>query len=1070
MPAEAGEIDLKTVLHANFTGNRFHVWAEDVARFGSPTPVVGTTHPFHADALPPGIAGAAAWQPGELHLRLPAREGRPLPSATLSRSCGLPPDDEPGCVILEFTVPSWSVDGGNAIDAISRVQEIVSGDLEQDGEADAVIGSSLRYFTTLADLARHLVAQQRFIPSLVQTATGELRGQWQAWLSDEANAQRVSSLVLAMPASARAGVDECAHDPWAITDAFLTSAVDSIVRRVLVREVFAESIEQRDPAKDPHVAWLSGLLASDGSIHAAPALRQELVRRARTWISVLEERGASSTWRLMMRIAEPVLPVGVPESAVPDSAMWRLSFHVQSVDNPSIVLDASDIWLLPGDSATIMGRRIDAPQELLLSELGRALRFYRRIEEALEDGRPEGLDLSTRHAYEFLREVRPVLLEQGFGVEAPEWWDSPSARLGARLRLESDDPDPLAGPPGGMTNAARTQLGLNALINYTWEIAVGETTLSMHEFEQLAARRTPLVRINGRWVEVRPEDVQAAIRFIRENPGGKMKLGEAMRMAYGMEARDSGVAIVGLEASGWLQAFLNSESSSRAIQPLDPPRTFHGTLRPYQARGLAWMAFQQSLGFGICLADDMGLGKTIQLLALLAHEREPASPGDGAPVPQADVPPTLLLVPMSVVGNWMHETRRFCPHLRVLVHHGATRLQGDAFVEKANASDLVITTYALAHRDREMLAKVPWFRVVLDEAQYIKNPSAKQSQAARALQATCRVALTGTPVENRLTELWSIMDFLNPGYLGSPASFRTRFGVPIERYHDRQRAEQLRGLIRPFVLRRLKSDPTVVADLPEKVETKEFSHLTGEQASLYENCVRRMLQEVDQAEGIQRRGLVLSALVRLKQICNHPSQILKDAASSVRPPDPSRSGKCIRLLEMLDEILAEGDQSLVFTQFREMGTLLEAMIRHRFNKDVLFIHGGTTQPQRQAIIDRFQKADGTAPVLILSLRAGGVGLNLTAATHVFHFDRWWNPAVENQATDRAYRIGQTRTVQVHKFVVGGTLEERIDQMIESKTELAENIIGSGENWLTELNTDQLRDILTLRNDAVDDEI
>jgi SNF2 family DNA or RNA helicase len=275
--------------------------------------------------------------------------------------------------------------------------------------------------------------------------------------------------------------------------------------------------------------------------------------------------------------------------------------------------------------------------------------------------------------------------------------------------------------------------------------------------------------------------------------------------------------------------------------------------------------------------------------------------------------------------------------------------------------------------------------------------------------------------------------------------------------------------VRPFVLRRLKSDPTVVADLPEKLETKEYAHLTGEQASLYESCVRRMLGEVEDAEGIKRRGLVLAALVKLKQICNHPALLLKEGGNTPGPIEPARSGKCIRLLEMLDEVLAEGDQSLIFTQFREMGDLLVPLMQHHLKRGVLFLHGGTTQTQRQAIVDQFQKADGTHPILVLSLRAGGVGLNLTAATHVFHFDRWWNPAVENQATDRAYRIGQTRTVQVHKFVVRGTLEERIDQMIESKMELAENIIGAGENWLADLNTDQLREILTLRNDAVDDE-
>jgi SNF2 family DNA or RNA helicase len=425
---------------------------------------------------------------------------------------------------------------------------------------------------------------------------------------------------------------------------------------------------------------------------------------------------------------------------------------------------------------------------------------------------------------------------------------------------------------------------------------------------------------------------------------------------------------------------------------------------------------------------------------------------------------------MSVVGNWIHEARRFCPDLRVLVHHGIGRFQGDEFVSKANNSDAVITTYAIAHRDKDLLQRVHWQRVVLDEAQYIKNPGTKQAIAVRSLPSNTRIALTGTPVENRLSELWSILDFLNPGYLGPAQTFRKRFSLPVERYHDAARGKQLRDLVRPFILRRLKTEPGVAADLPEKLESREFSHLTSEQAALYEQVVARMLAEVDAADGMQRRGLVLSTLIKLKQICNHPSQYLKDFNFELPgAPVVARSGKCVRLIEMLDEVLASGEQALVFTQFRQMGALLASMIRHELDREPLFFHGGTPQAQRVAIVDRFQKADGTAPILLVSLKAGGVGLNLTAATHVFHFDRWWNPAVENQATDRAYRIGQVRTVQVHKFVVRGTLEERIDEMIEQKTELAENIIGAGEAWLTELSTDQLREMLTLRREAVGDE-
>lgn len=1073
------------VLHAIWSGSGLWFWAEDSEP--QPAPATGSPstsdpasppHPFAAPAdrlavlhLLQGKAGAADLTiptspndptTGRLQLRLPSRDGVVLPSiefgaitaSSHAEAEGVPP------VLSVFEVPAICIAAEHAMEALSRLAESADA-VDESPDESWIAGASFAFFAECSRLVRHVVAQQRFVPMLVQTVGGDLHAAWYPWMSDEAMASRVAQFVDAMPASARAVVDRTNHDAWAITEDFLGSMIDQTCRRVLVREDFATSIEGRDAATDPHVAWLSGLLGNGHTLPQSPGLRQELSKRVRTWVGVLEERGASSAWRLFLRLNEPALVTLKPdESPDPAAPVWSLSFHMQSVDKPDLVVDAEDLWLVTGDSITIQGRRLDRPQELLLGELGRAMRFFRRLEAALEEREPTDVALNTRQAYEFLREVRPILLEQGFGVQAPDWWDSPSARVGAKLKLESEGDNPLDLSSGGYSSATGSKLGVTALVNYTWEIAVGDATLSLVEFEQLASRKVPLVRVNGRWVEIRPEDVQAAIRFIRENPGGRIKIAEALRLAYGSDLRQTGIPVVGLEATGWMAAFLSSESSSQQITMIETPGTFRGTLRPYQVRGVSWLIFQERLGFGVCLADDMGLGKTVQLLALLAWEREHSN---GNPVA-----PTLLVVPMSVVGNWIHETARFCPHLRVLVHHGPERLLGEKFAAAAAASDLVITTYSLAHRDREMLGNVGWGRVVLDEAQYIKNPVAKQSQAVRDFTSGHRVALTGTPVENRLTELWSIMDFLNPGFLGSAAGFRTRFGVPIERFHDKGRAEQLRGLIRPFVLRRLKSDPNVVADLPEKVESKEYSHLTGEQASLYESCVRRMLGEVDEAEGIKKRGLVLAALVKLKQICDHPALLLKENRPG--PIDPARSGKCIRILELLDEVLAEGDSSLIFTQFREMGELLVPMLRYHLKRDILFLHGGTTQTQRQALIDQFQKADGTSPILVLSLRAGGVGLNLTAATHVFHFDRWWNPAVENQATDRAYRIGQTRTVQVHKFITRGTLEERIDQMIESKVELAESIIGGGENWLAELNTDQLREILTLRNDAVEEEV
>ncbi len=418
---------------------------------------------------------------------------------------------------------------------------------------------------------------------------------------------------------------------------------------------------------------------------------------------------------------------------------------------------------------------------------------------------------------------------------------------------------------------------------------------------------------------------------------------------------------------------------------------------------------------------------------------------------------------MSVVGNWQREAERFAPDLRVHVHHGSARLSGRALTDAVAGCDLFVTTYGLVVRDQQSLAGVQWARVVLDEAQNIKNSAARQTQAVRALPAGQRVALTGTPVENRLGELWSIMEFLNRGLLGSASDFRRRFAVPIERYRDESSAELLKRITAPFVLRRLKTDRSIIADLPEKVEMKVFCNITREQATLYQAVLDDMLARIDAAsEEIERRGLVLAAMMKLKQVLNHPAQFLRDGSRL-----DGRSGKLARLEEVLEEVVAGGDRALVFSQFAEMGQLLRVHLAVRLTREVLFLHGGTPKRARDEMVARFQS--GTLPVFVLSLKAGGTGLNLTAANHVIHFDRWWNPAVEDQATDRAFRIGQTKGVQVRKLVCVGTLEERIDQVIEQKRDLAELIVGSGEAWLTELSTEELRDLVKLSADAVAEE-
>jgi SNF2 family DNA or RNA helicase len=490
---------------------------------------------------------------------------------------------------------------------------------------------------------------------------------------------------------------------------------------------------------------------------------------------------------------------------------------------------------------------------------------------------------------------------------------------------------------------------------------------------------------------------------------------------------------------------------------LEPTAGFQGTLRPYQVRGYSWLEFLRQWGFGACLADDMGLGKTVQTLALIQRDWEST--------PSRQRRPVLLICPMSVVGNWQKEAARFTPDLPVMVHHGGTRTRGTQFRKEATKQAIVLSSYSLLYRDFEVLRPVEWAGLVLDEAQNIKNPQTKQAQSARALRADWRIALTGTPVENHVGDLWSIMEFLNPGWLGSQAEFKRTFHVPIQVEQDPDAARRLQKLTGPFILRRLKTDKSIIADLPEKLEMKVFCTLTKEQASLYEAVVEQAARDLDSAEeGIQHKGVVLATLAKLKQVCNHPAQFLHDNSSI-----PGRSGKLARLTEMLEEVLEEGDRALVFSQFAEMGGLLRRHLQETFGREVLFLHGAVPKTQRDRLVARFQDVgrNGLAPrIFILSLKAGGTGLNLTAANHVFHFDRWWNPAVENQATDRAFRIGQKSRVQVHKFLCVGTLEEQIDAMIEQKQKVAGVTVGSGEDWLTKLSTEELKQVFALRHEAL----
>jgi len=1026
------------VLHTIWDMERLNIWAESSTR-----PLAASAdsrrrkkdapqrHPF---ALPgddlsgqlPEIFRRSSPIIASLNLRLPTTKNGPAPSPWLLLEDRV---SQNATGLENWAVDALAFEPGPAFDLLT--------DLPAHAPQGTAFSSSIRFWSDLALFALELLAKEKFVPAIeagVALWTTVIEG---------IDSDRLRSFSKAMPPSCRSFMsgDIEAISPGDLVKSFIDSTADSFIRRSLRSAQLLPKRRGRRPKVTPLAEQFICALTSEEPRLTAPS--DELAsfsERIKSWLSQLQPE-EDTPYRTCLRLEPPG----------EESDAWIVRFFLQARDDRSLLVPAEDVWRTKSESLKFLKKRLKNPQEQLLADLGKAMRVFPQMEKCLQLARPAGMVLDDDEAYSFLRESAPLLEQDGFGVILPQWWDHPVTRLGMKLRLKSDLKVERAD--------GKSLFGLDSLVNYDWELALGDRILTEAEFSELAGLKVPLVRMKGEWMVLRPEEVEAAIEFFkRRRPQGEMTLGEALRIALQSEISEPGpgakpgLPVTGVETDSRLEEMRRALSRPEGrIEPIGTPQGFKGILRPYQGRGVSWLEYLRGLGFGACLADDMGLGKTIELIAFLLHERE-CQKGVGPA-------PALLISPLSVAGNWQKEIERFAPSLKVMVHHGADRLSGTALQEEALKRDVVITTYALAQRDADDLSALRWSHIVLDEAQNIKNPYARQTQAIKSLKTVHRVALTGTPVENRLSELWSIMDFLNPGYLGSSQAFRKEFVLPIEKYRDKGRSEKLREIIQPFVLRRLKTDPSIINDLPEKTEMKVNYNLTPEQASLYAAVVSEMLEKIEASEGIERKGQILSALTKLKQICNHPALLLQDGS-----PLEGRSGKLIRLEEMLYEALAEGDKALIFTQFAGMGAMLRGYLQEKLGYEVLFLYGGTPKKKRDAMIQSFQS--GGSSLFILSLKAGGTGLNLTAANHVFHFDRWWNPAVENQATDRVFRIGQKKNVFVHKFVCLGTLEERIDQMIEEKKALAESVIGSGESWLTELSNQELKDIISLRSEAV----
>lgn len=970
------------------------------------------------------------------------------------------PDDHRGGHLHEVSAAGIAVSALDSFHFLAACQDQQRTDLCKE----MAFGPDIDYWQHAALFVWHLAKCRKMVPGIEvfswqyetesMHSTGKPfsgRGMWRPDLSEEEDRRQFEQLAAAMPPSCAAYMPEPGHGkgwmdhaPRHILHAYVSCVLDEWAREEtgpsLLRDLNRRLGRNHPAAGTVEMQWWRAMLSPAARAYLSSPLyeAEKLERTLNAWLNayspVPPRQQSVRRLNLALRLAPPEALLG--------EQPWQLQFFLYPEEDPSLLLPAEEIWQMSasGDVLWENVRFHNAPA-MLLDLLSKAGHIYPKLVELLfTNSAPHKLDLNADEAYIFLSEFAERLSKQGYVVQLPSWWTrdgSHKARGKVKLNIMEHDWSGVGG------------IGLHRLLEFDAVAALGGETVSLHQLKTIARLKSPLIPFRGRWIEVDQESVRETIAFLESRAYTEKKM--TWQELLHLHARTSSVGNAAqpsleleLQAPPIVVSFLEGDWR-QIVQQRKVPENLLAKLRPYQERGFQWMALMRDMGFGMCLADDMGLGKTVQVITLLLE--------------QTLTQPALIVCPTSVLWNWQKELERFAPSLRVMIHHGPERLHGPAFESEARQAEIVLTTYPLLMRDEADFHRLEWSYFILDEAQYIKNRKAKQTMAVIRLRskAKTRAALTGTPMENRLSELWSVLDFLNPGLLGESKQFQDQYAIPIEKEGDEKRTEQLKKLVAPFILRRLKSDPEINKELPEKVEMKSYCTLTLEQASLYQAVMDRMLADIDAKSGMQRRGHIMAGLNELKQICNHPALFLRDQSRL-----KGRSGKLKRLQELIDAVLAADESALIFTQYARMGHLLTRFIKEQYGMEPPFLHGGVPSSERAQMIASFQEG-ASPPLFVLSLKAGGVGLNLTRANHVIHYDRWWNPAVEDQATDRAFRIGQRRNVHVHKMICHGTLEERIDEMLEAKKDLLNTIVGSGEHWMTELSNDELRQLIELRH-------
>ncbi len=1007
MKANQGVAVLHGTCYVNAGGSTFFFWSESE----SDTKRKGSFHPFSgSSADTKKLLSVKKLPPGtelgnnKLKAKFPSVEHYPLPSGELSGLVNMPDTTSDSITMDEWDISGISTDIGSAFSFLLN--------LEND-DSSLIIGTDIKFWRAVTTYAYNILAEQKFLPTVMDDGIS-IRSRWSPILESYDDQKLFSEIAGRMP-GACLSFNYGEIDPESLVRNYINNAVESVCRK--------STISPPLPSGAGDILKWAISLSRGNSLTTYS--RSLAIQKIASWSRMIQTRLESP-----LRMSFDLVP---PED---QNDPWKLRFLLQSKTDPSIVIPFSSIWNRADKNVlSIINRFTEYPEEFLLQSLGVAQMIFPPIRKSLQTARPSEVLLSSEEVYRFLKEYSILLGDSGFSIMFPEWWGKAEKTPMLKVTVSPHE------------NETGKLLGMQALVDYEFSVVVDGKPVSMKEVEKLAKLKSNLVQIGKKWVEIDRDQLKRVLDLMKRGMSG-VPLNQLLTMS----ADNNLPPIEDIDAKDWLQGLFDKNAR---LGELDEPAGFTGKLRKYQKQGLSWLSFMSKIQMGSCLADDMGLGKTIEVIAFLLNRIR----NDG--IRGA----SLIICPTSVLSNWLHEIEKFAPELKAFIHQGALRWKDKAFIDNATNSDIVLTSYSVLQRDIQFISKVKWDGVIADEAQYIKNAGTKQSRAVRSISANFRIALTGTPIENRLEDLRSIFEFINPGYLLSEKKFREHFSTPISKFDDEEAAKKLNLLVNPFILRRVKTDQNIISDLPEKEEMKVFVPISEEQASLYEATVNAMLEDVKDADGIKRKGIVLATITKLKRLLDHPSMVTGD-----RNIEFERSQKLERLLEMLEETLENNEKTLIFTQYIEAGKIIKESILKRFHEESLFLSGSTPGIMREEMIRRFQEKDGPK-TFIISVRAGGFGINLTAASNVIHFDRWWNPSVEDQATDRAYRIGQEKKVRVYKYISSGTIEEKIDQIIESKTSLSRKIVkATDESWITNLTGKELKEVFMLRASAVAAEV